>query len=181
MKARFTKSLVLMLSICVVLTIGFAAIALAQTDDPLDKKYDLVLLQKVHIDPKLEADYPTAAEEYRGSLMTDLREKKRFKEVEQGESKSGQGGLIVKSKVTSLRIVSGAARFWGGAFAGSSDMSIEVKLVDANTGNVLREKVLSSANNPYAAAWAFGSSDRSLPFDMGKIVSAYILAVTPEK
>jgi hypothetical protein len=60
-------------------------------------------------------------------------------------------------------------------------MSIELKLVDAATGNVVREKVLSSANNPYAAAWAWGSSDRSLPYDMGKIISTYILAITPEK
>jgi hypothetical protein len=180
MKARFTRYFVL-ISIFAVLTAVFAANTFAQADNPLDKKYDVLLLQKVDMDPKLEADYPTAAEEYRGSLLTDLREKKRFKEVEPGETKNAPGGLIVKSKVTSLRIVSGAARFWGGAFAGSSDMSIEVKLVDANTGNVLREKLLSSANNPYAAAWAFGSSDRSLPYDMGKIVSAYILAIIPEK
>lgn len=181
MKAGFTKTFAIAVAICLVLTAGFAAMVFAQTDNPLDNKFEVVLLQKVDIDSKLEADYPTAAEEYRSSLMTDLREKKRFKEVLADESNAGQGGLIVKSKVTSLRIVSGAARFWGGAFAGSSDMSIEVKLVDSKTGNVLREKVLSSANNPYAAAWVFGSSDRSLPYDMGKIVSAYILTVVPEK
>lgn len=178
--ARF-KYFILMISVCVLLSAGFAATALAQTESPLDKKYEVLLLQKVEIDPKLEADYPTAAEEYRSSLVLDLREKNRFKEVVANESSSGQGGLIVKTKVTSLRIVSGAARFWGGAFAGSSDMSVELKLVDSGTGKVVREKTLSSANNPYAAAWAFGSSDRSLPNDMGRIVSAYILTIVPEK
>jgi len=69
---------------------------------------------------------------------------------------------------------------WGAA-AGSSYINVQIKLVDAKTGNVLREKELTSANNPWAAAWTFGGSDRSLPYDMGKIVSAYILAIIPEK
>ncbi len=175
------KYFVLKISICAILIAGLAVSAVAQSDNPLDGNYEAVLLQNVDIDSKLAADYPTAADEYQASLLADLREKNRFKEVDKGDSKDGKAALLVKSKVTSLRIVSGAARFWGGAFAGSSDMSIEVKLVDSKTGNVLREKVLSSANNPYAAAWAFGSSDRSLPTDMGKIVSAYILTVVPAK
>lgn len=180
--SSLTKYLAAIISICLVLTAGIAGQAIAQTDNPLDKKYEVVLIQKVDIDPKLEADYPTAAEEYRSSLLADLREKKRFKEVElQGENKSAPGGLTVISKITNLRIASAAARFWGGAWAGASEMAIELKLVDSNTGNVVREKLLTSANNPWAAAWTFGGSDRSLPADMGKIVSAYILAITPEK
>lgn len=178
--ARF-KYFVLMISICAILTAGMTALALAQSDNPLDEKYEVVLLQKVDIDPKLEADYPTAAEEYRGSLLADLREKNRFKEVDKGENNSGKGALLVKSKITNLRIASAAARFWGGAWAGASEMAVELKFVDSKTGNVVREKVLTSANNPWAAAWTFGGSDRSLPSDMGKIVSAYILAITPEK
>lgn len=177
--ARFTRYFVLMVLISAALTAGIAAAAFAQGDSPLDKKYDVVLLQKVDIDPKLEADYPTAAEEFRASLLTDLREKNRFKEVAKSEDSSGKGALIVKSKIATLRIVSGAARFWGGPWAGSSEMAIELKFVDSRTGNVVREKVLTSSNNPWAASWTF--RDGYLPSDMGKIVSAYILSITPEK
>jgi hypothetical protein len=80
-----------------------------------------------------------------------------------------------------MRIVSGAARFWVGAMAGSSDMSMRLTFTDAATGTVTREKLLSTANNPFGAAWTFGGSDRSLPADMGRIIGEYIAAITPAK
>ena len=150
-------------------------------ENPLDRKYNVVLLQKVEIDPKIEADYPTVVAEYENSLLSDLRAKNLFREVEKQATKGqySQNALLVKSKVLSLRVVSGSARFWFGAAAGTSDMNVTIKLVDEETGNVLREKVLSTANNPFGAVFTGGSSDASLPADMGRIVAAYILAVTP--
>lgn len=178
MKARFTKGFALVVLLCALLGMGIAAIAFAQAETPLDKKYDVAIVPKAEVDPKVEADYPTAGEEYRSSLVQELRDKKRFKEVIVGDGDSGQGGLVLKSRVKSMRIVSSAARFWGGAFAGSSEITVEVKLVDSKTGNVLREKTLSSANNPFGAIYS--SSDKSLPGDMGKIVSAYVMTVVPQ-
>jgi hypothetical protein len=89
--------------------------------------------------------------------------------------------LLVKGSVVNMRIVSGAALFWVGAMAGSSDMSVRLTFTDAATGTVAREKLLSTANNPFGAAWTFGDSDRSLPADMGRIIGEYIAAITPAK
>lgn len=152
-------------------------------ENPLDRKYNVVLLQKVEIAPQIAADYPTAVVDYENSLLSDLRAKNRFREVDKQTSQEqyDQNTLLVKSKVLSLRVVSGSARFWFGAAAGTSDMNVEIKLVDAETGNVLREKVLSTANNPFGAVFTGGSSDTSLPADMGRIIAAYILAVSPER
>jgi hypothetical protein len=153
------------------------------TENPLDRKYNVVLLQKVEIESQIAADYPTAVADYENSLLSDLRAKNRFREVDKQTSQEqyDQNTLLVKSKVLSLRVVSGSARFWFGAAAGTSDMNVEIKLVDAETGNVLREKVLSTANNPFGAVFTGGSSDTSLPADMGRIIAAYILAVSPER
>ena len=152
-------------------------------ENPLDRKYNVVLLQKVEIAPQIAADYPTVVADYENSLLSDLRAKNRFREVDKQTSQEqyDQNTLLVKSKVLSLRVVSGSARFWFGAAAGTSDMNVEIKLVDAETGNVLREKVLSTANNPFGAVFTGGSSDTSLPADMGRIIAAYILAVSPER
>jgi len=58
-------------------------------------------------------------------------------------------------------------------------MTMEVQLIDAASGEVVRNKSLSSVNNPIAAAWSWGSSDRSIPNDMGIILAEYILTVVP--
>jgi hypothetical protein len=149
----------------------------------LGKRYDVIFFQKFEADPKIETDYPGAVAECETNAISELRSKNFFRKVE----KEGAGGryegqtLLVQPKVLSLRIVSGAARFWGGAFAGTSDMVVELKMTDAVSGKLIHEKVLSTANNPFAAAWVWGSSDRSLPADMGKIISEYIVSVMPAR
>jgi hypothetical protein len=52
-------------------------------------------------------------------------------------------------------------------------------IIDAVTKKEVRKKELNSSNNAWAAAWVMGSSDRSLPSDMGKIIAEYILSVVP--
>ncbi len=44
----------------------------------------------------------------------------------------------------------------------------------------LRDKKLSSANNPWAAAWVGGSSDHSLPADVGRMIAEYLQSVMPK-
>lgn len=184
---------ILLISVCALLTVCVEVKAAesdsvkSYTGNPLDKKYNVVLLQKVEIGPQMgsqrqfEADYPTAVADYENSLLSDLRAKNRFREVDKQATEGDykQDTLLVKSKVLRLRITSGTARFWFGPMAGTSEMDVEIKLVDAETGDILREKVLSTANNPFGAVFTGGSSDKSLPADMGRIIAAYILAVTP--
>jgi hypothetical protein len=69
---------------------------------------------------------------------------------------------------------------WGGAFAGSSEMILKMKLIDASTGVVVREKELSTSNNLWAASWSGGSSDRSLPIDLGRMVADYLVSIQPQ-
>jgi hypothetical protein len=152
-------------------------------DPLLNKRYSAVILQKVDIDQQIQTDNPTAVADYEKDLLSELRSKNIVAETESQAvpKRKKQNTLIVKTKVVSLRIVSGSSRFWFGAMAGKSDMVVEIKLMDEKTGNVVREKVLSTANNPFGAVWVAGSSDKSLPADMGRIVASYILAIMPAK
>jgi len=155
----------------------------AAKETTLEKRYDAVAFQKFDVDPKIEADYPGAVVDCENAAIAALRLKNLFQKVE----KEGAGArydaqtLLVKPRVVSMRIVSGAARFWGGALAGTSDMVVELKMSDAVSGKIVHEKVLSTANNPFAAAWVWGSSDRSLPADMGKIIAEYIGSIMPAR
>ena len=149
---------------------------------PLGKKYDNIIFQKFEYDPQIEVDYPGAVAECEKSALESVIDKKVFASAaRETPNAKHTGALLVKAKVTNLRIVSAGARMWGGAFAGSSEMSLQMKLIDASTGAVVREKVLSTNNNPWAASWTGGSSDRSLPTDLGKMVAEYLASIQPQK
>ena len=155
--------------------------AAASKETPLDKKYDRIIFQKFEYDPQIEVDYPGAVAECEKSALEAVIAKQIFASAS-GESAGAKhaGALLVKAKVTNLRIVSTGARMWGGAFAGSSEMSLQMKLIDAASGAVVREKELSTNNNPWAASWTGGSSDRTLPTDLGRMVAEYLGSIQPQ-
>lgn len=150
---------------------------------PLEKRYNTIVFQKFDADPQIETDYPGAIAGCENTAIAALQAKNLFQKVEKEVAGGGYGAqtLLIKPRLVSMRIVSGAARMWGGAFVGASDMVVELKMTDAASGKIVHEKALSSANNPFAAAWVGGSSDRSLPADMGKIISDYIESVMPAR
>jgi len=82
-------------------------------------------------------------------------------------------------KIVDLRITSSADRLWVGAFAGNSFMDVLFELRDADTEEVVYQKVLSTFNNAFGAAWSSGASDRSLPSDLGTLMGEYIFRIVP--
>jgi curli biogenesis system outer membrane secretion channel CsgG len=156
-----------------------------ETADPfandalLGKAYKNIVVAPFDASDEVKQDYAEALDESHSTLMAALIKQGRFQQVGKALSGAPDDTLIVQTKVPEMRIVSGAARFWGGAFAGSSNMVMDVKLVDALTQAVVREKRIESGNNAFAAAWTYGSSDRSLPADMGNIVAQFLGKVVP--
>ena len=152
-------------------------------DPPLAKKYADIIVYEIETTPDLKAAYPDAARECQVNMITDLQIKNMYNSVAPSKPGAayGAGTLLVKAKIKDMRLVSTGARIWGGAFAGSSYMNLDVSFVDAGTGKEVRKKEMSSAINAWAASWTSGSSDRSLPADMGRIIADYIAAVVPRK
>ncbi len=156
--------------------------AQAPAVEKLAKQYDTILFSPFTIKPELAKDYPQAAKTVQQSMMTALQQEKRFKKVatiDEGKPADGKT-LLIKTNITNMRIVSDSARFWGGAFAGSSGVEMDLQLIDGTTRKVVRNEKMSSWNNSFAAAWSFGSSDHSLLDDMGKIMAKYVAESVPK-
>lgn len=158
-----------------------ATSAAAVKENPLARKYDRIVFQKFEYEPSIETDYPGAVAECEKSALEAVIAAKIFASAaRETAGEKSAGALLAKARVTNLRMVSPAARMWGGGFAGSSEMSLQLKLTDASTGAVVREKELSTNNNPWAAAWTWGNSDRSLPTDLGRMVAEYLGSIQPQ-
>ncbi len=109
------------------------------------------------------------------SAMDHLQLKNVFKRVEkQATASYAEPTLFVDLRLTDLRLVSGTARFWGGAFSGRSYMKVVAKLTDAG-GAVVAEQELFGAPNAMGSAYSFGGSDRALPKNMGILVGDFVL------
>ena len=149
----------------------------------LAKRYDRAFVAPFTIAPEYGKDYPDAAATLQRSMVEGLKAGKKFSRVETLNKKKPVTGraLIIKANIIKLRIASTAARFWGGPFAGSSGIELELQLIDGATGKIVRIKKMSSWNNSWAASWNFGASDRSLLDDVGKIMAKYILQTIPEQ
>ncbi|MBR9981824.1 MAG: DUF4410 domain-containing protein [Desulfatitalea sp.] len=153
----------------------------AEQEAPLPKAFRMIAVEEFQATPEVAKDHPDAMRECQARLIWTLEDKKAYQSV--ATAKPGQkhpaGTLLVKARITEMRIVHGAARFWGGVFAGSSYINMDLQLIDGATQAVLREKPLSSANNAWAASWVGGASDQSLPADMGRLVGEYIHSIIP--
>jgi hypothetical protein len=147
----------------------------------LDKVYENIVVSEFNAASDIKEDYPDAASECQASMISALLMKNVYKSitVQGAETVFKDRTLLVKVEIKEMRIVSWAARFWLGAMVGSSYMDMDIMLIDAVTKKEVRKKELNTSNNAWAAAWVMGSSDRSLPSDMGKIIAEYILSVVP--
>ena len=155
----------------------------AVSDPPLTQKYASIIVYEFKTTPEIKKDYPDAARECQVNVITDLQIKNVYNSVAAYKPGAayGTGTLLVKANIKEMRLVGTGARIWGGAFAGSSYMNMDVIFVDAGTNQEVRKKEMNSATNPFVAAWTSGSTDRSLTADMGKIIAEYIVSVVPKK
>jgi hypothetical protein len=143
---------------------------------PLAKPYGEIVVYEIETTPVLKKDYEQDLMICQSTLVSSLLKRNKYRRVEAARSNEtyGKQALLVKIKVSDMRIASAGARIWGGALAGSSYMNMRMMLVDAETQQIVREEDFNSTNNAFAAAWTFGASDRSLPSDMAEIMAAYI-------
>lgn len=162
-------------------TIENATIELVQKETPLSTgPYATIIINNFQASDDFKRDYTDALSYFQLSLVSNLKSKNLFNRIVGPDSVAPAGNaLVVEGKILDMRIASSGARIWAGAMAGSSYMVVYLKLKDAVLGNVIQERIISSSNNAFAAAWSGGSNDQSLPMDMGKIVSEYIATVIP--
>lgn len=70
--------------------------------------------------------------------------------------------LVIEPRIDKIRFISGGARVWAGAFAGSSRVLVKVRLVDQATGALVAEPEFYQHAKAMAGAWTFGVADNNM-------------------
>lgn len=146
----------------------------------LAKRYANLVIDDFSATDEILRDYPSELKASRDAAVSALIQSAKYRSVGVSASAVESGPtLIVKTKVPQMRIVGFGARFWGGGFAGDSEMLMEMTFIDQQTGVEMGHKTLVSDVNIMGATWSFGATDRSLPTDMGVIMATYLQTVVP--
>jgi len=145
-----------------------------KNDLPLEKSYEKIIIQKFEVDQALEKNYPGVTVTCESTAMNELLKVSSISKIEKARASSvrQRGALIVKTRVTALRLAGSNA---GNQNTGS-EMAVNVRLIDSATGKILREKDLSTLTSTHTSSSNSGSSDRMLPYDLGKIIAQYLAA-----
>jgi len=88
---------------------------------------------------------------------------------------AGTGTLILEPKLTGLRIVSGAGRFWGGVLAGDSFLDMEMVMIDGTTGKSIGKIQTHTESGAWAGAYSFGKSDQNIDEYVAAIIHEYLV------
>ena len=130
-----------------------ATLESVQQAKPLNTSFNNVIFEELKTTDVIKKDYSEALDEFEKSVVSNLKGKNAFARVERDTGAKLPGkSLRVRVKIPDMRIASFGARFWGGALAGNSFMNVELELVDAASGKVLRTETISSSNNAWGAA-----------------------------
>ncbi len=160
-----------------------ASIETVQTEPKVVSGYENIVLNPLQMSSQFAKDYPQMKNQFIISAIGYLRDKDVYKRVEGGHpskvNNHPKKTLIVDTKVVDMRMVGSQARFWAGAMAGSSSVSIYLKLTDAASHKMIHEKIIATSYNAFASEW--NGSEKSLPIDMGQIIGEYIYTVAPVK
>ncbi len=146
----------------------------------LAKSYANLVVTEFTATDEILRDYPAELAASRDAAVAALIQGGKYQAVLTDVSTAADGPtLLVKTHIPQMRIVGFNARFWAGAFAGSTDMVLEITCIDQQTGLEMVSKTLASNVNVMGATWSFGATDRSMPTDMGIIMAEYIQTVVP--
>ena len=82
--------------------------------------------------------------------------------------------LVVEPRIEKVRFIGGGARFWAGAFAGSSRVLVKIRLVDKASGAVVAEPEFYQHAKGMAGAWTFGAADNSMLIRIASMALEYL-------
>lgn len=84
--------------------------------------------------------------------------------------------LIVEPVIDKVRFISGGKRFWAGAFAGSSQILMKLRLTDAATREVIAEPEFYQHARGMAGAWTVGGADNAMLARIATLAQEYVTA-----
>jgi hypothetical protein len=84
--------------------------------------------------------------------------------------------LIIEPVIEKVRFISGGKRFFAGAFAGSSQILMKLRLTDAATQEVIAEPEFYQHARGMAGAWTIGGSDNAMLARIATLAQEYVTA-----
>ena len=101
---------------------------------PLKKSYEKIIIQKFEVYQDLGNNYPGMTVTCESAAMNELLKVNSISRIEKARASSvrQKGALIVKTRVTTLRLAGSNAY---------SEMAVNVRLIDSATGRIIREEI----------------------------------------
>ncbi len=156
--------------------IQLASIDYIPMETPLKANYDNIIFRSFECNAQFKKDYPDAPMSCKESIILQLHSKNAYQNVTDDTNKNLSGkSILVDMKIIDMRIDSGASRLLGGG----SFMDVLLELRDADTEEIVHQKVLSTSDKVLGTTWSFGGSDRSPPSYFGTLIGEYIFRIAP--
>jgi hypothetical protein len=84
--------------------------------------------------------------------------------------------LTIEPVIEKVRFISGGKRFFAGAFAGSSQILMKLRLTDAASGEVIAEPEFYQHARGMAGAWSMGGADNAMLARVASLAQDYVAA-----
>lgn len=88
--------------------------------------------------------------------------------------------LVIEPRIEKLKLVSGGARFWAGAFAGDSYVVMKFRIVEKPSGKLLAEPEFYQRAAAMSGAWTFGGQDKDMLHRIVALANHYLGANHPD-
>ena len=86
------------------------------------------------------------------------------------------GTLAIEMVVTDMKFVSGGKRFWAGALAGGSHAAAEVRLVDADSGQVVESETFQHKASAMSGSFSIGAADNAMLDRLAESAANWVIA-----
>lgn len=113
-----------------------------------------------------------AAKELESVLRTKLQP--LLEQWKSGPSGNRSGTLFIEPQLAALRIVSGGARFWAGAFVGDSSIDMDLAITEQGTGQQIAKPRITRSADAMTGGWSIGKSDQNLLDYIASIAYEYM-------
>lgn len=170
----------MMKSVQVLLLLGIAATALAESpQNPPPTTafagYDKYELLSIAMGPPYAGDKgkEAAKDKIQGYMNTETNPIIEQWNKDAGDGTRGQS-LVIEPRIEKLKVVSGSARFWAGAFAGDSYVVMKFKITEQPSGTVLAEPEFYQRAAAMSGAWTFGGQDKDMMHRIVALANLYL-------
>jgi hypothetical protein len=159
------------------LALGASAVAEPQNPPPANALagYDKYELAPIALDPQYAGDAGKVAakDKIQGYVTAETGAIIEQWNKDAAGSARGQS-LLLEPRLEKLKVVSGGARFWGGALAGDSFVVMKLKITEQPSGKQLAEAEFYQRASAMSGAWTFGAQDKDMMHRVVVLANHYL-------